>query len=71
MSTSQQFLVCDNSTTANYKSWASALSNFIRTAGSTNSTDTGQLNGAGGNNWAAVSTVPGSGAVYYEIFQTR
>jgi len=67
--TSQQFLVCDNSTAANFKSWASALSNFIRSAGWTNSSDTGQLNGAGAGNWAGVSTVPGSGAFYYEIFQ--
>jgi hypothetical protein len=67
--TSQQFLVCDNSNATNFKSWASALSNFIRSAGWTNSTDTGQLNGAGAGNWVAVSTVPGSGAFYYEIFQ--
>jgi hypothetical protein len=67
--TSQQFLLCDNSNATNFKSWASALSNFIRSAGWTNSSDTGQLNGAGAGNWAGVSTVPGSGAFYYEIFQ--
>lgn len=67
--TSQQFLVCDSSTVANFKSWASALSNFIRSAGWTNSSDTGQLNGAGAGNWAGVTTVPGSGAFYYEVFQ--
>lgn len=66
---SQQFLVCDNSTVANFKSWASAVSNFIRSAGWTNTTDTGQLNGAGAGNWTGVTTVPGSGAFYYEIFQ--
>lgn len=66
---SQQQLVCDNSTVANFKAWASALSNFIRTAGWTNSSDTGQLNGAGAGNWSSVTTVPGSGAFYYEIFQ--
>jgi hypothetical protein len=72
--TSQQFLVCDNSTSANFKSWAKAVSDFIRSAGWTNSSDTGQLNGVGGGvggsaGWAALSTVPGSGAFYYEIFQ--
>jgi hypothetical protein len=66
---SQQFLVCDNSTAANYKAWASALSNFIRSVGWVNSSDTGQLNGAGGGNWTSVTTVPGSGAYYYEVFQ--
>lgn len=66
---SQQQLVCDNSTAANFKAWASALSNFIRSAGWTNSSDTGQLNGAGAGNWSGVSTAPGSGAFYYEIFQ--
>jgi hypothetical protein len=66
---SQQFLVNDSSTVANFKSWASALSNFVRTAGWTNTADTGQLNGAGGGTWSGVTTVPGSGAFYYEIFQ--
>lgn len=66
---SQQQLVCDNSTAANFKAWASALSNFIRSAGWANSSDTGQLNGAGAGNWAGVTTVPGSGGFYYEIFQ--
>lgn len=67
--TSQQFLVCDNSTPANFKSWASAISAFLRSAGWTNSSDTGQLNGAGAGNWGGVTVVPGSGAFYYEIFQ--
>lgn len=68
---SQQFLLCNNSTAANYKNWAQAISDFIRSAGWTNSSDTGQLNGAGPGpgGWAGVSTVPGSGAFYYEIFQ--
>ena len=67
--TSQQFLVCSNSNATNYVAWASAVSNWLRTAGWTNTADTGQLNGAGANNWAGVSTVPGSGAFYYEIFK--
>lgn len=67
--TSQQFLVNDNSTAANFKSWASALSNFVRSCGWTNSADTGQLNGAGAANWAGVTTVPGVSSFYYEIFQ--
>jgi len=67
--TSQQFLLCDNSTATNFKSWASAISNFIRSCGWTNSSDTGQLNGAGAGNWAGVSTVPGAGLFYYEMFQ--
>lgn len=66
---SQQFLVCDNSTLANFVSWASAISNFFRTAGWVNSADTGQLNGAGAGNWSGVTTVPGSAAYYYEVFE--
>ena len=71
MATSQQFLLCDNSTAANFKNWAQAISNFIRTCGWTNSTDTGQLNGAGPGpgGWASVTTVPGANAFYYEVFQ--
>lgn len=65
---SQQQLVCDNSTVANFKSWASAVSNFLRTAGWTNTADTGQLNGNGAGNWASVTAIPGSGAFYYEMF---
>lgn len=71
MATSQQFLVCDSSTLANFKAWAQALSNQIRTFGFTNTSDTGQLNGAGGNNWAGVAAVPGSAAYFYEIFQSN
>ena len=71
MAVSQQFLLCDNSTATNFKNWAQAISNFIRTAGWTNSTDTGQLNGAGPGptGWASVTTVPGANAFYYEVFQ--
>jgi hypothetical protein len=71
MAVSQQFLLCDNSTVANYKNWAVALSNFVRTAGWTNSSDTGQLNGggAGPGGWASVVAAPGSGAFNYEVFQ--
>lgn len=67
--TSQQFIVCDNSTAANFVAWASPISNFFRTAGWTNTTDTGQLNGAGAGNWAGVTTIPAANSGYYEIFQ--
>ena len=63
MATSQQFLVSDNSTLANFKSWASAISAFFTTAGWTQSADTGQVN------WSTIATVPGSGAFVYEVWQ--
>lgn len=63
MATSQQFLVADNSTLANFKSWASAISAFFTTAGWTQSTDTGQVN------WSTIATVPGSNAFVYEVWQ--
>jgi hypothetical protein len=64
MAYSQQFLVCDSSTLANFKSWAQAISTFIgSTAGWLKSTDTGQVD------WSAISAVPGSGAYVYEVWQ--
>jgi hypothetical protein len=69
MATSQQFLVADQSTAANFKGWAKPMSDFIRTAGWINNGDSGQLNGNGNGGWAGVSTVPGSGAYYYEVFK--
>jgi hypothetical protein len=62
MATSQQFLVCDSSTLANFKQWAQAISAFFATATWTQSTDTGQVN------WSTVS-LPGTGAFVYEIWQ--
>jgi hypothetical protein len=43
MSTSQQQLVCDNSTLANFKQWASAISGFFATATWAQASDTGQV----------------------------
>jgi hypothetical protein len=63
MATSQQFLVCDSSTLANFKQWAQAISAFFTTATWTQSTDTGQVN------WSTISSVPGSGAYVYEVWQ--
>jgi hypothetical protein len=63
MATSQQFLVCDSSTLANFKAWAQPISAFFATAGWTQSSDTGQVN------WSSIASVPGSGAYVYEIWQ--
>lgn len=63
MATSQQFLVCDSSTLANFKSWAQAISTFFSTAGWLQSSDTGQVN------WSTIAAVPGSGVFIYEIWQ--
>lgn len=75
MSTQQLQLVCDSSTLANYKAWAKPISDWFRTAGYTNTSDSGQLNGAGGGTggaagWAALAATPGSAAYFYEIFQS-
>lgn len=58
---SQQFLICDNSTDANYRSWGSAVSAAIAAMGWTQSGDTGQIN------WTTV-TSPASGSFNYEIW---
>src|SRR5258708_8690317 len=63
MATSQQFLVCDSSTLANFKLWAQPISAFFSTATWTQSADTGQVN------WSTIGAVPGSGAYVYEIWQ--
>jgi hypothetical protein len=61
--TSQQQLVCDNSTLANFKQWAQPISAFFATAGWVQTTDTGQVN------WSTISSVPGSAAFVYEIWK--
>jgi hypothetical protein len=61
--TSQQQLVCDSSTLANFKQWAQAISTFFSTAGWTQSSDTGQVN------WSSIGAVPGSGAFVYEVWR--
>ena len=63
MATIQSFLYCDNSTLANFKNWAQAISNAFTTFGWSQATDTGQVN------WSTISTVPGSGALVYEVWQ--
>jgi hypothetical protein len=63
MATQQSFLVCDNSTLANFKNWAQTISSFFTTAGWVQSSDTGQVN------WGSIASVPGSGAYVYEIWQ--
>jgi hypothetical protein len=63
MAFSQQFLVCDSSTLANFKQWAQAISGFFTTAGWTQSTDTGQVN------WSTIASVPASNAYVYEVWQ--
>lgn len=61
--TSQQFLVCDSSTLANFKSWAMAISGFFTTAGWVQTADTGQVN------WSTISAVPAAGAFVYEVWK--
>ena len=59
---SQQFLLADNSSTANFKNWAQAISTAFSSAGWTQTSDTGQVN------WSTV-TVPASASFVYEIWQ--
>ena len=72
MATQQLQLVCDSSTLVNFKAWAQPISDWMRSVGYNNTSDTGQLNGAGGGDagWNALSSVPGSGAFFYEIFKS-
>jgi hypothetical protein len=63
MATSQQFLVSDNSTLANFKQWAQAISTFFATAGWLQSADTGQVN------WGTIAAVPGTNLFVYEVWQ--
>ena len=60
--TSQQFLVCDNGSNANFRAWGSAISAALAAMGWTQTADTGQVN------WSTV-TVPAAGAYVYEIWQ--
>jgi len=59
---SQQFLLLDNSSTANFKNWAKAISDALTSMGWALTSDTGQVN------WSTV-TVPGSGSFVYEIWK--
>lgn len=58
MSTNTANLVCDNSSLANFKSWAQFISNFFSSAGWTQTADTGQVN------WSTIASVPSSAYVY-------
>lgn len=58
--TSQQFLIFDNSSDANYRSWGSAISAALDSMGVSKTSDTGQVN------WTTV-TSPASGSFNYEI----
>jgi hypothetical protein len=63
MATQQSFLVFDNSTLANFKSWAQAISGWFTTAGWSQTADTGQVN------WGTISSVPAAAAFVYEIWK--
>lgn len=63
--TSQQQLVCDNSTVANFLQRAQAVSNWFRSAGYTNTADSGQVN------WSTIAAVPGANSYVYEVFQSN
>jgi hypothetical protein len=59
----QSFLVCDNTSLANFKAWAQAISSWFTTAGWTQTADTGQVN------WSTISSVPAAGTFVYEMWQ--
>jgi len=61
--TSQQFLVYDSSTLANFKQWAQAISNFFAAAGWIKASDTGQVD------WSTIAAVPGSNVYVYEVWK--
>lgn len=63
MSVQQFNAVCDNSTLANFKSWAKAISDWFATCGWSRTGDSGQVD------WAALAAPPGTGAFVYEIWQ--
>lgn len=56
--TSTGNFVCDNSSLANFKNWAQAISNAFAAFGWTQTADTGQVN------WASIASVPSSTYVY-------
>ena len=62
MATSTANCPCDNSTLANYKSWAQFISNFFTTAGWTQTSDTGQVV------WSSAA-LPTSIASNYEVWK--
>lgn len=62
MATSQLYLIEDNTTDANFRSWGSAVSAAILAMGWAATSDTGQVN------WTTV-TSPASGVFVYEIWK--
>lgn len=58
MATTTSSVVCDNSTLANFKSWAQVISNAFSLFGWTQTADTGQVN------WGTIASVPSSAYVY-------
>lgn len=58
MTTSTANLVCDNSSLANFKSWAQFVSNAFSAFGWVQTADTGQVN------WGSIASVPASTWVY-------
>lgn len=63
MATLTTVAVRDNSTLANFKQWAQIISNFMTTAGWTQSADTGQVN------WSTIASVPTNTNYVYEIWE--
>lgn len=64
MATSTGNFVCDNSSLANFKSWAQAISNALSGFGWVQTGDTGQVN------WGTIGAVPSSTYVY-EIWKAN
>jgi hypothetical protein len=62
MATATSSVVCDNSTLANFKSWAQVISNAFASFGWTQTADSGQVN------WGTIASVPSS-AYVYEIWK--
>lgn len=58
MATATSSVVCDNSSLANFKSWARVISNAFSSFGWTQTSDTGQVN------WGTIASVPSSAYVY-------
>lgn len=59
---SQQFLLCDNTTLANFKNWAQAISAALSSSGWTQTSDTGQVN------WSSIASVPSANTYVFEVW---
>ena len=60
---SQQFLIYDSSTLANFKLWAQAISSALSSSGWVLTSDTGQVN------WGSIASVPAFNSYVYEIWK--